>query len=78
MNALRAIDTVGPVATPIDRHGINVGTIVGSTVSTTMTWPAATDALSGVKSYAIKRSLNGARLDDADRLDARRAPTSGR
>jgi subtilisin family serine protease len=60
VNALRAIDTVGPVATPINRHGINVGTIVGSTVSTTMTWPAATDALSGVKSYAIKRSLNGA------------------
>jgi subtilisin family serine protease len=60
VNALRAIDRVGPVALPINRHGINVGTIVGSTVSTTMTWPAATDALSGVKSYAIKRSLNGA------------------
>jgi subtilisin family serine protease len=60
VNALRAIDTVGPVATPINRHGINVGTIVGSTVSTTMTWPAATDALSGVKSYMIRRSLDGA------------------
>jgi subtilisin family serine protease len=58
-NALRAIDTVGPVATPINRHGINVGTILGSTISTTMTWPAATDAMSGVKDYAIKRSLNG-------------------
>ena len=55
----------GTVATPIDRHGINVGSIVGSTVSTTMTWPAATDALSGVKSYAIKRSLNGGGMDDA-------------
>ena len=60
VNALRAIDTVGPVALPINRHGINVGTIVGSTVSTTMTWPAATDAMSGVKDYAVKRSLNGA------------------
>jgi subtilisin family serine protease len=60
VNALRAIDTVGPVATPINRHGFNVGTIVGSTVSTTMTWPAATDALSGVKSYLIQRSLDGA------------------
>ena len=59
VNALRAIDTVGPVALPINRHGINVGTIVGSTVSTTMTWPAATDAMSGVKDYAIKRSVNG-------------------
>ena len=59
VNAWRAIDTVGPVAAPIDRHGINVGSIVGSTLSTTMTWPAATDELSGVKSYLIKRSLNG-------------------
>ena len=59
VNALRAIDTVGPVATPINRHGFNVGAIVGSTVSTTMTWPAATDDMSGVKDYAIKRNLNG-------------------
>ena len=59
VNAWHAIDTVGPVAAPIDRHGINVGSIVGSTLSTTMTWPAATDELSGVKSYLIKRSLNG-------------------
>ncbi len=59
VNALRAIDSVGPVATPINRHGINVGTIIGSSVSTTMTWPAATDALSGVRDYAVKRSLNG-------------------
>jgi subtilisin family serine protease len=60
VNALLAVDVVGPVSTPINRHGINVGSIVGSTVSTTMTWPAATDAGSGVKSYIIKRSLNGA------------------
>ena len=30
-----------------------------------MTWPAATDALSGVKSYTVKRSLNGGGLGDA-------------
>jgi subtilisin family serine protease len=60
VNAWRAVDVTGPTASPIDRHGINVGSIVGSTVSTTMTWPAATDSLSGVKSYMIKRSLNGA------------------
>ena len=59
VNAWRAVDVVGPVASPINRHGINVGSIVGSTISTTMTWPAATDELSGVKSYLIKRSLNG-------------------
>ena len=33
---------------------------MGSTVSTTMTWPAATDVLSGVKSYLVQRSLDGA------------------
>ena len=59
VNSLRAMDTTGPVATPINRHGFNVGTIVGSTVSTTMTWPAATDTLTSVKSYLIKRSLDG-------------------
>jgi hypothetical protein len=60
VNARNAVDVVGPVAAPIDRHGFNVGSIVGSTISTTMTWPAATDALTGVQSYLIKRSLNGA------------------
>jgi subtilisin family serine protease len=60
VNAWRAVDVTGPVATPINRHGINVGSTIGTTVSTTMTWPAATDDLSGVKSYLIKRSLNGA------------------
>jgi hypothetical protein len=59
VNALRAVDVTGPVSTPIDRHGINVGSVVGTTVSTTMTWPAATDDLTGVYSYTIQRSLNG-------------------
>jgi subtilisin family serine protease len=59
VNAWRAIDVTGPVASPINRYGINVGSVIGSSVSTTMTWPAATDDLSGVKSYLIKRSLNG-------------------
>jgi subtilisin family serine protease len=59
VNAWRAIDVTGPVVSPINRYGINVGSIIGSSVSTTMTWPAATDDLSGVKSYLIKRSLNG-------------------
>jgi subtilisin family serine protease len=59
VNAWRAIDVTGPVVSPINRYGINVGSTIGSSVSTTMTWPAATDDLSGVKSYLIKRSLNG-------------------
>jgi subtilisin family serine protease len=59
VNALRAIDFSGPTAKPIDRYGINVGSIIGTGVSTTMVWPAATDTLSGVASYLIRRSLNG-------------------
>ncbi len=59
VNAWRALDVAGPIVSPINRYGINVGSTIGSTVSTTMTWPAATDDLSGVKSYLIKRSLNG-------------------
>jgi subtilisin family serine protease len=59
VNAWRAIDVTGPVASPIQRYGINVGSTIGSTVSTTMTWVPATDDLSGVRSYLIKRSLNG-------------------
>ena len=59
VNAWRAIDVTGPVVSPISRYGINVGSVIGSSVSTTMTWPPATDDLSGVKSYLIRRSVNG-------------------
>ena len=59
VNAWRAVDVSGPVATPINRHSIVLGSTIGSTVSTTMSWPAATDELSGVKSYWVKRSQNG-------------------
>ena len=59
VNAWRATDVTGPVTSPINRYAINVGSVVGSSVSTTMAWPAATDDLSGVKSYLIKRSVNG-------------------
>jgi subtilisin family serine protease len=57
VNAARVADVVGPVALPVDRHGINVGSIVGSSVSTTMTWPAATDDHSGVASYVVRRRV---------------------
>jgi hypothetical protein len=56
-NAWRSIDVTGPVALPVNRHGINVGSIVGSSVSTTLVWPAATDDMSGVASYALRRRL---------------------
>jgi hypothetical protein len=60
LNAWRSVDVVGPVAQPVDRQGINVGSIVGSTVSTTLIWPAATDAMSTVASYVVKRRVGGA------------------
>jgi hypothetical protein len=41
----------------VDRHGINVGSIIGSTLSTTMTWPPATDDHSGVSSYVVRRRI---------------------
>ncbi len=60
VNALRALDRSGPVAKPVDRHGVNVGSTLGtSTVSTTMTWPAATDDRTGIRDYIVKRSLKG-------------------
>ncbi len=57
VNAWRSIDSAGPVALPVDRHGINVGTIIGKSVSTTIRWPAATDAMSGVASYVVRRRV---------------------
>jgi len=60
VNAYRAVDGVAPVALPVNRHGINAGTVITSTaVSTSMIWPAATDDLSGVASYWLMRSANG-------------------
>ena len=57
VNAMRVADAFGPSAFPINRHGINVGSIVGSTVSTTLAWPPATDDHSGVASYVVRRRI---------------------
>ena len=60
VNALRAIDGTAPVAKAVDRHGFNVGVALGTTsIGTSMTWPAATDTLSGVKDYSLQRSASG-------------------
>ncbi|MFP5342603.1 MAG: S8 family serine peptidase [Candidatus Limnocylindria bacterium] len=60
VNAYRAVDPDPPLAAAVARHGINTGTVIGSTsVSTTMVWPAATDELSGVASYWLLRSAGG-------------------
>jgi subtilisin family serine protease len=55
VNAMRVADVVGPTALPVDRHGINVGSTIGSSVSTTLAWPPATDDHSGVSSYIVRR-----------------------
>jgi subtilisin family serine protease len=57
VNAWHVADVVGPTALPVDRHGINVGSIIGSSVSTTMAWPPATDDYSGVASYVVRRRV---------------------
>jgi subtilisin family serine protease len=57
VNAWRVADAVGPTAVAIDRHGINVGSIVGSTLSTTLAWPPATDDHSGVANYVVRRRV---------------------
>lgn len=57
VNALRVVDTAGPTALPVHRHGINAGTIIGSTVSAIVSWPAATDDHSGVASYMVRRRI---------------------
>jgi subtilisin family serine protease len=57
VNAWHVADVVGPTALPVDRHGINVGSIIGSSVSTTMVWPPATDDHSGVASYVVRRRV---------------------
>jgi subtilisin family serine protease len=57
VNALRVVDTAGPKALPVHRHGINAGTIIGSTVSAIVSWPAATDDHTGVASYSVRRRI---------------------
>jgi subtilisin family serine protease len=56
LNAWRAIDVTGPTAQPVSRYSIDAGSVVGSTVSTTISWPAATDQ-SGVLSYVVRRKV---------------------
>jgi hypothetical protein len=43
----------------VSRHGFNVGGGVGTTVSTTIVWPPATDP-SGVASYVVRRRVGSA------------------
>ncbi len=57
VNALRVVDTTGPTALPVYHHGINRGTVVGSTLSAIVYWPAATDDHTAVSSYVVRRRI---------------------
>ena len=57
VNALRVVDTTGPTALPVHRHGINAGTVIGSTVSAIVSWAAASDDHTGVASYVVRRRI---------------------
>ena len=68
-DAAAAIDHTDPTASAPNSYAFVTGIAIGSTISTRVRWPAGTDDLSGVGSYALRQSVNGARLDDGDRLD---------
>lgn len=57
VNAYRAIDVTAPTAQPIYAHTITAGTVVGSSITTTLSWPPAVDDLTGVASYLVRRRL---------------------
>jgi len=58
VNALRAIDTQPPVVRAPDRFGFGYGadSVLGTGgVATYVRWPSASDALSGIGGYALRR-----------------------
>ena len=59
-SAAAALDQTDPTVFPPDSFSFVTGRAIGSTISTRVRWPAATDDLSGVASYALRQSVNGA------------------
>ena len=59
-SAAAAIDHTDPTASAPNSYAFVTGTAIGSTISTRVRWPAGTDDLSGVASYALRQSVNGA------------------
>ena len=55
-----AIDHTDPTTSAPNSYAFVTGTAIGSTISTRVRWPAGTDDLSGVGSYALRQSVNGA------------------
>jgi subtilisin family serine protease len=59
-DAAAAIDHTDPVSPAPDSYAFVTGKAIGSTISTRVRWPAGSDDLSGVGSYALRQSVNGA------------------
>ena len=59
-SAAAAIDHTDPTAFAPDSYSFVTGKAIDSTISTRVRWPAGTDDLSGVGSYALRQSVNGA------------------
>jgi hypothetical protein len=59
-SAAAALDQTDPTAFAPDSFSFVTGRAIGSTISTRVRWPAGTDDLSGVASYALRQSVNGA------------------
>ncbi len=56
VNAARAIDISAPTVRAPDRYGIGVGTLVGAReIRTHVRWPAATDPVTGIARYDLRR-----------------------
>jgi subtilisin family serine protease len=59
-SAAAAIDQTEPTALPPNSYAFVTGGAIGSTIKTRVRWPEGTDDLSGVASYALRQSVNGA------------------
>ena len=75
VNALRAIDNVAPTLAPPDRFSVSLGSVVSATSFTgAVRWNAATDQMTGIASYAVKRkSPSGWSTVDSPRPTCTRA-----
>jgi subtilisin family serine protease len=59
-SAAGSLDTTAPTAFAPSSYAFLTGVAIGSSVKTRVRWPAGTDDLSGIGSYAVRQSVNGA------------------
>ena len=59
-SAASALDTIEPTASAPNSYAFVTGGTLGSTIKTRVRWPAGSDDLSGVASYALRQSVDGA------------------